>query len=59
MAKLLRWTGTVLGVLILLLALAAAYVWIASTRQLGSTIEANPKSWWCRPRLSLPTVRDN
>ena len=52
MAKLLRWTGTVLGVLILLLALAAAYVWIASTRQLGSTIEAKPE------KLVVPTAAE-
>jgi cytochrome c553 len=52
MAKLLRWTGAVLGVLILLLALAAAYVWIASTRQLGSTIEAKPE------KLVVPTAAE-
>jgi cytochrome c553 len=52
MAKLLRWTGYVLGVLILLMALTAAYVWIASTRQLGSTIEAKPE------KLVVPTAAE-
>ena len=52
MAKRLRWTGAVLGVLILLLALVASYVWIASTRQLGSTIEAKPE------KLVVPTAAE-
>jgi len=52
MAKLLRWTGYVLGVLILLMALTAAYVWIASTRKLGSTIEAKPE------KLVVPTAAE-
>ncbi|HEX7929827.1 MAG TPA: c-type cytochrome [Sphingomicrobium sp.] len=39
MAKLLRWTGYVFGVLLLLIVLAAAYVWIASARMLNSQPE--------------------
>ena len=52
MGKLLRWTGYVLGVLILLLALAAAYVWIASTHKLGATIQAKPE------KLVVPTAAE-
>ena len=52
MARLLRWTGTVLGVLILLLALAASYVWIVSSRQLGATLEAKPE------KLVVPTAAE-
>lgn len=50
MAKVLRWTGYVLGVLFLLALLAAAYVWIASGRKLGAQVEAKPE------RLAVPTA---
>lgn len=43
MAKLLRWAGYVLGVLILLAVLVAAYVWIASSRTLNAAVEAKPE----------------
>ncbi len=50
MAKLLRWTAYVLGVLILLLLLAAAYLWIASSWKLNARVEAKPE------RLVTPTA---
>jgi cytochrome c553 len=43
MAKLLRWTGYVLGVLLLILLLAAAYVWAASSWRLNAHVEAKPE----------------
>jgi cytochrome c553 len=43
MAKLLRWTGYVLGVLLAVLLLAAAFVWIASSRTINGTVEAKPE----------------
>ena len=50
MAKVLRWTAYVLGVLILLLLLAAAYLWIASSRTMNARVEAKPE------RLVAPTA---
>ena len=50
MAKVLRWTGYVLGVLLLLALLAAAYVWLASNRKLNAHVEAKPE------RLVVPTA---
>jgi mono/diheme cytochrome c family protein len=49
MAKLLRWTGYVLGLLLLLAVLAAAYVWIASSMKLSARAEPRPE------RLATPT----
>jgi cytochrome c553 len=49
MTKVLRWTGYVLGVVLLLALLAAAYVWIVSDRQLNAQVEAKPE------RLVVPT----
>ena len=49
MAKLLRWTGYVLGVLVLLIILGAAYVWIASSQKLKAEVEAKPE------RITTPT----
>jgi cytochrome c553 len=49
MTKVLRWTGYVLGVLLLLALLAAAYVWMASNRNLNARVEAKPE------RLVVPT----
>ena len=43
MAKLLRWTAYVLGILLLLIVLAAAYVWIASSSKLNAYAEARPE----------------
>jgi mono/diheme cytochrome c family protein len=43
MAKLLRWTGYVVGVLLLLIVLAAAYVWIASAQKLNARVEPRPE----------------
>jgi cytochrome c553 len=40
MAKLLRWTGYALGVLLLILLLLAAFVWIASSRKLSGRVQA-------------------
>ena len=50
MAKVLRWTGYVLGVLLLLALLAAAYVWFASSRKLNAYVDAKPE------RLVVPTA---
>lgn len=50
MAKVLRWTGYVLGVLLLLALLAAAYVWFASDRKLNAQVAAKPE------RLDVPTA---
>jgi mono/diheme cytochrome c family protein len=49
MAKLLRWTGYVLGVVLLLAILAAAFVWIASSMKLNAGVEAKAE------RLATPT----
>lgn len=49
MTKLLRWTAYVLGVLLLLALLAAAYVWIASSQKLNAQVVANPE------RIVAPT----
>jgi cytochrome c553 len=49
MTKVLRWTGYVLGVVLLLALLAAAYMWIVSDRQLNAQVEAKPE------RLVVPT----
>ena len=49
MTKVLRWTGYVLGVFLLLALLAAAYVWVASDRKLNAQVEARPE------RLVVPT----
>lgn len=43
MAKLLRWTGYVFGVLLLLIVLAVAYVWIASAQKLNARVEPKPE----------------
>ncbi|WP_395621856.1 cytochrome c [Sphingomonas daechungensis] len=43
MVKVLRWTGYVLGVLLLLVLLAAAYIWFASSRMLNAKVEAKPE----------------
>jgi mono/diheme cytochrome c family protein len=43
MTKLLRWTGYVFGVLSLILLLAAAFVWIVSSRKLNGHAEAKPE----------------
>lgn len=43
MAKVLRWTGYVLGVLLLLILLAAAYVCFASSQTLNAKVEAKPE----------------
>ena len=50
MAKLLRWTGYVLAVLVLFLALAAAYIWIASSRYLAANAGPKPE------RLAVPAA---
>ena len=52
MAKLLRWTGTVLGVVLILILVAAAYVWIASSQKLGARVEARPE------HLAVPTAAE-
>src|SRR5919106_1466576 len=49
MAKLLRWTGYVLGVVLLLALLAAAYIWVASSQRLNARVTPNPE------RLATPT----
>jgi len=43
MSRMLRWTGYVLGVLLVILLLAAAFVWIASSRKLNTHVEAKPE----------------
>lgn len=43
MAGILRWAGYILGVLLLLILAAAAYVWIASSSALNATVEAKPE----------------
>jgi len=53
MAKLLRWTGYVLGILLLLVVLAAAYVWIASSSKLNAHSEAKPERLIPMERASL------
>ena len=40
MAKVLRWAGYVFGVVLVILLLAAAYIWIASSRELNAHVEA-------------------
>jgi len=50
MAKVLRWTGYVLGVLLLLAILAAVYVWMASAQKLNAQVDAKPE------RLVAPTA---
>jgi len=50
MAKLLRGTGYVLAVLILLTAVAAAYLWIASSSKLSGSVKAHSE------RLATPTA---
>ena len=42
MAKLLRWTVYVLGLVLLLIILAAAYIWIASAQKLNARPEPKP-----------------
>jgi cytochrome c553 len=42
-ANLLRWTGYVLGVVLLLIVAAAAFIWISSSRTLGARAEARPE----------------
>lgn len=54
MAKVLRWTGYVLGVLLLLILLAAAYVWFASSRSLNARVEAKPERLIPMEQASLP-----
>jgi mono/diheme cytochrome c family protein len=49
MAKLLRGAGTALGVLLLVVILALAYVWIASSMRLNARVEPRPE------RLVTPT----
>lgn len=41
MPKLLRWTGYVLAVLLLILLLAAVYVWVASSQKLNARADAH------------------
>lgn len=43
MAKLLRWTGYVLGVLLLIVLAVAAFVWIVSSGKLNGRAEARPE----------------
>ena len=50
MAKLLRWTAYILGVLVLILVLTAAFVWIASSQILNARVE--PKL----QKLATPTA---
>jgi mono/diheme cytochrome c family protein len=50
MAKALRWAGYLLAVIIVLLLLAAAWIWVASNRALGTRVDAHPE------RLIQPTV---
>src|SRR5690349_20176844 len=49
MAKLLRWTGYVLGAFLVLLLIAAVAVWLISARQLGHVVR-KPE------RLAQPTA---
>ena len=43
MAKLLRWVGYLVGALLLLIILAAAYIWIASAQKLNARPEPKPE----------------
>ena len=52
MVKVLRWTGYVLGVLLLIVILAAAYVWIASSSKLNARVA--PKA----EKLVTPTAAE-
>ena len=43
MAKALRWAGYLLAIIVALLLLAAAWIWIASNRALGTRVDALPE----------------
>jgi mono/diheme cytochrome c family protein len=43
MAKVLRWTGYVLGLVLLLIVAAAGYVWFASNNALNAKVEPHPE----------------
>ena len=45
MAKALRWAGYLLGLLILLILVAAAWIWFASERALGKSYDAVPENF--------------
>ena len=50
MAKVMRWAGYLVGALLILLLIAIAYIWIASSMKLNARAEAKPA------RLATPTA---
>ena len=50
MAKVMRWAGYLVGALLILLLVAIAYIWIASSMKLNARVDAKPA------RLATPTA---